>query len=576
MEMKELRTARDLRLIAKEPAGNYKLAADIDMAGESWTPVDFSGSLDGCGHTISNLRTEKCEERKNAGMFGVLSGTVKDLHLRDAYICGNGAEYAGVLAGTVTGSAEGCTVTGTLCACTGACTGAMAGKVSGTVIGGTALEAKTGPDEKYAATGLCADVQTEKGALVGKTEEGATVSGLWRDNTYRFERLSKTLQARREKAVSYMRSMATVQWRVCEGKLEYLRNGLGNTAVHYQLFEEGKTYQGLPYCHSGGGLARFLAPMAKKEGRVYITKPGLENGHYYVGDYAKEHGFQEKESFGFIQYMGNDCSSAVSWSWRQVSSVDIGEGGCYGRYSGDMIPTEENEKTYGILPVGGFFAGATDTRQVLAQVGETAIYEAFAKALRGDGLCGYDTSGHVLMISYDPMVIRDGAGEIEPHESFLVTIEQGGGFYDSKGEDNRFKADLPEPIQSSWRVDYQYRFFDMARKGNYEGLADRRKFAGCDHIYLPITMEALQKENTPAVTPRVWMEGSTVRSNFYIAATQMEGEPVFTQVSHDWHVFREFPVTAVDLAKTHDLQPGSYTAKIHLSNEQVMEVNFTV
>ena len=136
MEMKELRTARDLRLIAKEPAGNYKLAADIDMAGESWTPVDFSGSLDGCGHTISNLRTEKCEERKNAGMFGVLSGTVKDLHLRDAYICGNGAEYAGVLAGTVTGSAEGCTVTGTLCACTGACTGAMAGKVSGTVIGG--------------------------------------------------------------------------------------------------------------------------------------------------------------------------------------------------------------------------------------------------------------------------------------------------------------------------------------------------------------------------------------------------------------------------------------------------------
>lgn len=576
MEMKELRTARDLQMIAKEPAGNYKLAADIDMAGENWTPVDFSGTLEGCGYTIYNLRTEKCEEQKNAGMFGVLSGKVKSLHLRDAYICGNGAEYAGVLAGTITGSAEGCTVTGTLCACTGACAGAMAGKVTGTVIGGTALEAKTGPDEKYAATGLCADVQMEKGALVGKTEAGATVSGLWRDNTYRFERLSKTLQARREKAVSYMRSMATVQWRVCEGKLEYLRNGLGNTAVHYQLFEAGKTYQGLPYCHSGGGLARFLAPMAKKEGQVYTTKPGLENGYYYVGDYAKEHGFPEKESTGFIQYMGNDCSSAVSWSWRQVSSVDVAEGGCYGRYSGDMIPTEENKKTYGILPVGGFFAGATDTREVLAQVGETAIYEALAKAIRGDGLCGYDTSGHVLMISYDPMVIRDGAGEIEPHESFLVTIEQGGGFYDSKGEDNRFKADLPEPIQSSWRVDYQYRFFDMARKGNYEGLADRRKFTGCDHIYLPITMEALQKENTPAVTPRVWMEGSTVRSNFYIAATQMEGEPVFTQVSHDWHVFREFPVTAVDLAKTHDLQPGSYTAKIHLSNEQVVEVNFTV
>lgn len=576
MEMKKLRTAQELLLLAKEPAGHYKLAADIDMAGENWLPVDFSGTLDGCGHTIYNLRTEKCEERKNAGMFGILSGTVRDLHLRDAYICGNGAEYAGILAGVITGEATGCTVTGTLCACTGACSGAMAGKVIGLMIGGTALEAKTGPENKYAAVGLCADVQMETGALVGKTEEGAAVSGLWRDNTHRFERLSKKLQERREKAVTYMRSMATVQWRVCEGKLEYLRNGLGNTAVHYQLFEEGKTYQGLPYCHSGGGMARFLAPMAKKEGQVYITKPGLENGHYYIGDYAREHGFPDKETFGFIQYMGNDCSSAVSWSWRQVSSVDIAEGGCYGRYSGNMIPTEANKKNHGILPVGDFFACAEDTREVLAQVGENAIYEALAKAIRGDGLCGFDTSGHVLMISYDPMVIRNGAGEIDPNESFLVTIEQGGGFYDSKGEDNRFKPNLPEPIQSSWRVDYRYRFFDMARKGYYDNIPDRRQFSGCDHIYLPITMEALQKENTPAVTPRVWMEGSTVYSNFYIAATQMEGEPVFTQVSQDWHVYREFPTTSVDLAKTHDLKPGSYTAKIHLSNEQVVEVEFTV
>jgi len=259
-----------------------------------------------------------------------------------------------------------------------------------------------------------------------------------------------------------------------------------------------------------------------------------------------------------------------------VSGVDVAEGGCYGRYSGDMIPTEENKKKYGILPVGDFFACAADTRQVLEQVGEAAIYEAFAKAIRGDGLCGYDTSGHVLLISYDPMAIRNAVGDIDPNNSFLVTIEQGGGFYDSKDEDNQFKPDLPEPQQSSWRVDYRYNFFDMARKGYYDNIPDRRKFSGCDHIYLPITMQALQVENIPAVTPRVWMEGTTVHSNFYIAATQVEGEPVFAQVSQDWHVFREFPVTSVDLAAIHDLQPGDYTAKVHLSNEQVVEVEFTV
>ena len=106
--------------------------------------------------------------------------------------------------------------------------------------------------------------------------------------------------------------------------------------------------------------------------------------------------------------------------------------------------------------------------------------------------------------------------------------------------------------------------------------SDKRKFTGCDHVYLPITMEALQTEKTPAVTPRVWLEGSMVHSNFYIAATQIEGEPVYTQVAQSWHDYREFPVTSVELAKTHGLQGGSYTAQVHLSNGQTETVQFTV
>ena len=561
--MKGIWTAVDLLAMAQAPAEDYKLMADIRMEGYDWEPVDFSGSLDGQGFCIYDLKT-------HTGLFATLSGFVKDLHLRDAQVTCRGA-YAGILAGEITGTAKDCTVTGTLDG--QGCLGAMAGLVTGTLVGGTTLTAKTGPQDKYVTTGLCADVQMEKGCLVG--ENRGKVTGLWRDNTHRFEKVSQVLQQRRERAVTYMRSMATVQWTVCE-QLEYLRNGLGNRAVHYQLFEPGKTYQGLPYCHSGGGLARFLHPMVKKTGQVFTTRKGLENGHYYIGAYAQEHGIPEKESFGFIQYMGNDCSSAVSWSWRQVSSVDIAEGGCYGRYSGNMIPTLENKEKHGILPVGDFFACSEDTRLVLEEQGETPIYEAFAKAIRGDGLCGFDTSGHVLLISYDPMVIRDAAGQIQPHESFLVTIEQGGGFYDSKGDDNFFKPNLPEPIQSSWRVDYRYDFYNMAHKGLHDNVPDRREFSGCDHVYLPITMEALQREDTPAATPRVWVEGTTVHSNFYIAATQLAEAPVYTQVSQDWHVYREFPTTSVDLAATHSLQPGSYTAKVHLSNERIVTVEFTV
>ena len=574
---KYLAEAKELYQLAADPTGVYALTADMDMEGQSWMPVDFSGCLLGNGHRIRNLKVEKTEGREVAGFFGRLTGSVADLHLQDAYICANGTQYAGVLAGVIEGKAENCTVTGQICNCTGGLSGAMAGKVSGTCIGGTAVTAQTGP---HAEGGLCADVwMPGENALVGRIEEGATVAGYWRDNTRALKLYSKVLQQRRLKAVAYMRSMATVCWRIDQDKLEYIKNRNAPACVHYQIYERGKIYMGIPYAHSGGGLARFLSVMASEEKGVYTTVPGLKDGEYYVGEVAEalaDEGISVKDNYGFTQYMGNDCSSAVSWSWRQIASVDMTEGGCYGRYSGNMIPTEQNKKNHGILPVGDFFACSEDTRQVLEAVGPEAIYECYAKAVTGDALCGYDTSGHVLLMSFDPMVIRDGSGKINPDKSFVVTIEQGGGFYDSKDTDNLFKADLPEPIQYSWRVDYRYHFRDLAHNGNYDSLADTRRFSGCDHIYLPITMEALQRENTPAVTPRVWVEGSTVYSNFYIAATQMDGPPVHTQISHDWHIYREFPTTSVDLAKVYSLKSGSYTAKIHLSNEQVETVTFTV
>ena len=575
MEMKKITNTQQLQWLRQTPEGCFELAADLDMTDICWTPVDFSGVLDGKGHTVTNLKVEKTEGRETAGFFGVLSGQARNLHLADAQICANGTRYAGVLAGVIEGTADDCTVTGQICNCTGACVGAMAGKVTGTCIGGTGVSVQSGP---HAQSGLCADVKMQGiAALVGEMGENAVVSGLWRDHSYSLQLCSKTLQQRRQRAVDYMRAMATVKWQIDQDKLEYTKNR--KLCSHYQNYERGKVYMGIPYAHSGGGLARFRSAMASEADGVFMAKPNLPNGEYYVGQVAEalaSEGICVKDNYGFTQYMGNDCSSAVSWAWRQVSSVDIAEGGCYGRYSGNMIPTRNNKEKHGILPVGDFFACSEDTRQVATEVGEEAIWESFAKALPGDALSGYDTGGHVLMLSIDSVVIRNAAGKIDPDKSFVITIEQGPGLYDSKREDLYINQDLPEPIQVCWRVDYRYSFRDMARMGHYEDIAQRRKLCGCDHIYLPITMQAFLTENTPAVTPRVWMEGSKVCSNFHIAATQMDGEPVHTQISHDWHIYREFPVTSVDLAATHDLKPGSYTAKVHLSNEQVETVAFAI
>ncbi len=77
-------TADELSAIMSESdkwSGNYKLGADINMAGTTQRAmgnydVPFSGTFDGDGHTVSglNIRADG-----TAGLFGVISGTVKNV-----------------------------------------------------------------------------------------------------------------------------------------------------------------------------------------------------------------------------------------------------------------------------------------------------------------------------------------------------------------------------------------------------------------------------------------------------------------------------------------------------------------
>ncbi|MDO4529566.1 MAG: hypothetical protein Q4B55_04065, partial [Lachnospiraceae bacterium] len=53
-DVTEIWVYNDLLKVADDPAGSYKLMADIDLKGKIWTPVDFSGTFDGDGHAILN------------------------------------------------------------------------------------------------------------------------------------------------------------------------------------------------------------------------------------------------------------------------------------------------------------------------------------------------------------------------------------------------------------------------------------------------------------------------------------------------------------------------------------------
>lgn len=100
-------TVGDLMYMGTEPDKNYKLAADIDMnaANRSWEPLaSFTGSLDGDGHTISNLSIETTAD--NAGLFGSLGqqSEVKNLNfVKPSITLTSDNQYVGVVAGQATG-----------------------------------------------------------------------------------------------------------------------------------------------------------------------------------------------------------------------------------------------------------------------------------------------------------------------------------------------------------------------------------------------------------------------------------------------------------------------------------------
>ncbi len=91
----EIDTASELRKIGNDAdypvTGSYKLTADIDLSGTTWTviPGYFSGVFDGNGHKITGMTTGSPDAPYTStsgwGIFTELSGTVKNLKLADIY-----------------------------------------------------------------------------------------------------------------------------------------------------------------------------------------------------------------------------------------------------------------------------------------------------------------------------------------------------------------------------------------------------------------------------------------------------------------------------------------------------------
>ncbi len=105
----EISSAEELAAINQNPSGNYVLTADIDLAGQEWTPIGtyapsgeseeeqeipsadyaFTGTFDGRGHTISNLVINQ-PEGWALGLFGCIANAeVGNFTLENATVDGS-------------------------------------------------------------------------------------------------------------------------------------------------------------------------------------------------------------------------------------------------------------------------------------------------------------------------------------------------------------------------------------------------------------------------------------------------------------------------------------------------------
>jgi flagellin-like hook-associated protein FlgL len=104
----------------------FVLANDIDLSGyDNWTPIGngdfyasstylvidyvFKATFDGNGYVVSNLTHTSYDNY--VGLFGTVTGTVKNLGVEDCYISGAG-DKVGALAGYNLGTIENCYSTG--------------------------------------------------------------------------------------------------------------------------------------------------------------------------------------------------------------------------------------------------------------------------------------------------------------------------------------------------------------------------------------------------------------------------------------------------------------------------------
>ena len=306
------------------------------------------------------------------------------------------------------------------------------------------------------------------------------------------------------------------------------------------------------------------------ENIVHLLGAGYDSA--FVGEEVLSGTVQGSDHAGFSRYLGNDCSQAIQWAWREVVSSDVKTGGTVISGVRQMAPTVDYQNRFGVLPVGGLepdaYSAAASCKMYDA-AGKTGFYNAYAQASRGDAIIEVD-SGHSRMIAYDPICIRTYNGTIDDTNSYLITHEQGG-----TAKNNYTSCNWDRVLTFSKLVN------------GAESVHASDGTGACRHYY-PMTIPAFHDVDNAAVTSNVTYKNGVVKSNFYILSTAVDGDEKFTAICQNNGVkdtgtnksetlvgpgYREAQLE-INVLTAHSLESlEGKTVTIRLSNGDIYTVN---
>ena len=164
-------------------AAHYVLAGNIDMAGQSFSPIaTFKGSFDGKNYTISNLTVTPKNSAPTALFGEITNATIKNLSLTEISVLVTNANqlYTGGIAGkAIESTIEKCSVAGTISsAACGEHTGKVDTRSDSAVIGGVVGYAYNSTLLDVTYTGHLTTTNGQIcGGIAGSVEGGSITNG---------------------------------------------------------------------------------------------------------------------------------------------------------------------------------------------------------------------------------------------------------------------------------------------------------------------------------------------------------------------------------------------------------------